>query len=152
MAEQINTAIDTEPNFNPKQVLNIIEKSKNNDLEKETQIVSKSKQNQKQKQKQKQNMILPSSTTIEKTQYPNPIYKEEPNYLDDQYQSSSKVPNYLNSNSNSNPNSKQKKNKCNGSKCTYKCDSSYSNAITYLDSELKPFESFGNIYDNYAQF
>lgn len=42
--------------------------------------------------------------------------------------------------------------KCNGTKCTYKCDSSYSNAISYLDRELKPIEGFGNIYDDYASF
>ena len=45
-----------------------------------------------------------------------------------------------------------KKSNCNGTKCTYKCDSSYSNAISYLDKELKPLEGFGNIQGNYANF
>ena len=42
--------------------------------------------------------------------------------------------------------------KCNGAKCTYKCNSTYSNAISYLDKELKPVEGFGNLYDNYESF
>jgi len=41
---------------------------------------------------------------------------------------------------------------CNGIKCSYKCDSSYMDAISYLDNELKPLESFGNIDNNYARF
>jgi hypothetical protein len=158
LAEQINKAIETQPNFNPKEVLNIIEKSKNIPSFQESQTQSQ----------QKQNVILPTSTTLEKTNgsYSNPIYQEEPNYLNDQYSSGSSVPNYTNSN----VNNRQKKTKsydksynktynkssnppkCNGVKCNYKCDSSYSNAISYLESELKPLESFGNIYDNYAQF
>ena len=153
LAEQINTAIDTQPDFNPKEVLNIIGRSKNIPLSEESDI-----------QQQKQKVILPSSTTLKKTtnsnsNYSNPIYpeyQEESNYLDNQYQSNSPVPKYSNSNTtqkqtrSNNKSSKPKK--CNGAKCTYKCDSSYSNAISYLESELKPLESFGNIYDNYAQF
>jgi hypothetical protein len=158
LAEQINTAIDTQPNFNPKEVLNIIERSKNNQYSQESESESQ----------QKQNVILPSTTTVEKTNnsnnsnnsnYSNPIYQEESNYLNNQYQSDSSVPKYKNSNTTQkhtksyNQSSKASKTpKCNGAKCTYKCDSSYSNAISYLESELKPLESFGNIYDNYAQF
>ena len=162
LAEQINTAIDTQPNFNPKEVLNIIGRSKNNQSSQESESELESQQ------KQKQNVILPSTTTLEKTNnsnnsnYSNPIYQEESNYLNNQYQSDSSVPKYKNSNTTQkqtksyNQSSKSSKAsntpKCNGAKCTYKCDSSYSNAISYLESELKPFESFGNIYDNYAQF
>ena len=47
---------------------------------------------------------------------------------------------------------KESKKKCNGVKCTYKCDSSYSNAITQLDKEVKSIEGFGNIYNDYASF
>ena len=158
LSEQINNAIDTQPNFNPKEVLNLIEKSKNNNYSKESVSISESESESQPKQK----VILPSTTTLDKTNnysnsnYSNPIYQGEPNYLDDQYQSDSQVPKYKNSNStkkkNKSNNQSSKSQKCNGVKCTYKCDSSYSNAISYLDSELKPLESFGNIYDNYAQF
>lgn len=152
LAEQINTEIDTQPNFNPKEVLNIIGRSKNIPSSQESEQFKTQTQTQ-------QKMILPSSSSLEKTNssnYTNPMYQEETNYLDDQYSSGSKVPKYQNSsttqkktkssNKSSNPQ------KCNGAKCTYKCDSSYPNAISYLESELKPLESFGNIYDNYAQF
>jgi len=150
LAKQINTAIDTHPDFNPKEVLNIIERSKNIPLPQE----SDAQQNQQNQQK----VILPSSTSLEKTtnynsNYSNPIYQKEPDYLDDQHKSSSSVPKYPNLIPKKNKTSKLSKTpKCNGAKCTYKCDSSYSNAISYLESDLKPLESFGNIYDNYAQF
>ena len=94
---------------------------------------------------------------------------EEQNYLDKVYPANSEVSKFVNPIINTNGSSKPSKpskpykpyksskpfkqtgaKKCNGAKCTYKCDSSYSNAISYLDEELKPIEGFGNIYDNYA--
>ena len=45
------------------------------------------------------------------------------------------------------------KTSCGGKTCSYKCDSSYSSAISYLDNQLKPLESFGMLSDSpYASF
>lgn len=145
LEEEISNAIESESNFNPKQVLNIIEKTK-----------GKNSQN---KKKSDDNVILPKVAEKNLNLTKAEISSDKNNYLNDQYPSNSNVPNYLNSNKTkyngmkSRPeNTKSKNTKCNGAKCTYKCDSSYSNAISYLDSELKPMESFGNILDNYASF
>ena len=149
LTEQINTAVDTQINFNPKEVLNIIEKTKNN--------LNQVQSTQVQSTQADSNIILPNlsqfnsniSTEIfsNKSDILNPIYIEEPAYLNDQYPTNSKIPKYNNS-----PQVKKQSKKCNDTKCTYKCDSSYSNAISYLDLEFKPVENFGNIYDTYAKF
>ena len=149
MTEQINTAVDTQINFNPKEVLNIIEKTKNNLNQVQSTHVQSTQADS--------NIILPNlsqfnsniSTEIfsNKSDILNPIYIEEPAYLNDQYPTNSKIPKYNNS-----PQVKKQSKKCNDTKCTYKCDSSYSNAISYLDLEFKPVENFGNIYDTYAKF
>ena len=77
-----------------------------------------------------------------------PNYNSEPNnnYLEEQYQiKNSGIPHY-----------KKKSNLSNSrlspinSKCSYKCDSSYS--INYPNEKLKPLESFGNIDTKYAPF
>ena len=77
------------------------------------------------------------------------------NYLEEQYPSKSYgIPNY-NKNSSQNtqyPSKTSSSANCGGAKCTYKCDSSYMNAIKYLDGELKPLEGFGNIGTGYAPF
>ena len=52
--------------------------------------------------------------------------------------------NYLNPDHNS---------KCGGTTCSYKCNSSYMDAINYLNDELKPLESFDNLqFSNYAKY
>ena len=153
LAEQVNIAVDTQTGFNPKEVLNIIEKTKNN--LNHTQPINSSQTTS--------NVILPNlsqtssntnldsnkGTLINESNSINNIITDKKNYLNNQYSSNSKIPKYININESKKPSQQQK---CNGSKCTYKCDSSYSNAISYLENELKPLESFGNIYDNYAIF
>jgi hypothetical protein len=133
LSKQINTAIDTQANFNPKEVLNIIEKTKNNP----NQIMQTNS-----------NVILPElSKSKSKPNSNSNSSILNPIYMEKQQQSDSN----FSLNPNSNLAKKQPKNKkCNKTKCTYKCDSSYSNAMSYLDSELKPLESFGNIYEDYA--
>lgn len=125
LSELNNIKVDDKRTFNPKEVLNMIEKSKLNIILPETH-----------------SFVSQENTSFEKK-----------NYLDELYPTNSKVPKFVNPITNTGGSSKSSgTEKCNGSKCTYKCDSSYSNAISYLDSELKPIETFGNIDDNYASF
>lgn len=139
IAEQVTMAIDEENNFDPKQVLNIISKSKN-----------KISENTPSNESQNSNIILPKNNnqtksknktqTQSQSKFPNPIqYIENKSYLDEQYPSGSNVPNYIGlSNSNQKlPNFRIQ---------------SCSNTSSYLDSNSKPIENFGNIYDDYAIF
>jgi hypothetical protein len=132
LSEQI---INSEIKFNPKEVLSIIEKSKG-----------------------KTNIILPdtkyNSDNSNKSDKSQQKILGEQKYLDELYPSESEIPNFINPITNTNNISKSYKEskKCNGVKCTYKCDSSYSNAITQLDKEVKSIEGFGNIYNDYASF
>lgn len=165
LSEPNNEKIKNETKFNPKAVLNIIEKSKKkNNLNTKTESDSKT------------NIILPK---IHSNSFPDNLdisshnSSREQNYLDKLYLSDSEVPNFINPITNnisnlskpsklsklskpSNPSNPSNlfnqtgMNKYNGSKCSYKCDSSYSNTITHLDKELKPIENFGTIYDDYA--
>lgn len=153
LAEQINVAIENRIDFNPKDVLSIIEKTKN--ISNQTQPISPTQSSP--------DAILPSISQSEtKSNYitnfdPNKLLisnqpnnnmiTDKQNFLNNQYSPDTKVPKYQNPNNNT-----SKSQKCNGAKCTYKCDSSYSNAISYLEKEFKPLESFGNILDNYARF
>lgn len=134
LSEQVDMEINNKPTFNPKEVLNMIEKSKD--------------KKDKKKSNNKSNIILP------KTHSGSSLFVDN-----------SEVSKFINPITGTNSLSKSSKSsissgttdrtgtsKCNGTKCTYKCDSSYSNAISYLDRELKPMESFGNIYDDYASF
>jgi hypothetical protein len=153
LAEQLNIAIENKIDFNPKDVLNIIEKTKN--YSNQTQPNSTQSQsnsnvilpNTSQSQSQSKSKTNPNLNDITiSTELNNNMIMDKQNYLSDQYSSDPKVPKYINNKKSSHPQ------KCNGTKCTYKCDSSYSDAISYLEKELKPLESFGNIYDNYASF
>ena len=150
LSDQINMKVDGEKTFNPKEVLNMIEKSKDKT---------------KSKSKSKSNIILPKTHTSSNSfvdnsnvSHENTTFGEQ-NFLNELYPTNSVVPKFVNPITNTSGSSNSSKSskssgtaKCNGSKCTYKCDSSYSNAISYLDSELKPIESFGIINDNYASF
>lgn len=158
LSEQINDNIDNNKNFNPKEVLNIIEKSKGRTNDKST--------DSKHIVNDESSIILPernhnSNLFVNDSDLLN--IPQEKNYLDELYPSNSEVPIYTDPSNNNgirkNLKKKTRKNKnqsnnknCNGVKCTYKCNSSYNDAISYLDSELKPIEGFGNIYDNYASF
>ena len=145
LAEQINIAIDTQPEFNPKEVLNIIEKTKNNSSQSNQNIILPDLSQKELNQDTNNKIIISNEKNI------NNIPNDKQNYINNQYSSNTKVP--VNQNQNQNQNNKySQQQKCNGAKCTYKCDSSYSNAISHLENELKPLESFGNIYDNYAIF
>lgn len=138
---QMQDGIDNNTNsFNPKQVLVMIEKSK---------VKMKNKSNNNLSNSTDSNIIMPKLSNSDKITnskqndglFTNPI-SDNSNYLNDQYPS-----NYSSSNKTKFKGNKQvpQSTKCNNAKYTYKCDSSY------LDSELKPMESFGNILDNYAQ-
>lgn len=154
LSEQISTLIDNN-SLNPSNVMEIIKKTNNEN-------------------KSEQNIILPNETQTSNinnkipnsnNSYPNTNYLDN-NYSQEQYSKNypqvyqpditkNKEPNIYgldlpmgqSININSDQNSK-----CGGVKCSYKCNSSYSNAISYLDSELKPLEGFGNINNNYAPF
>lgn len=137
LSEQVDMEINNKPTFNPKEVLNMIEKSKD--------------KKDKKKSNNKSNIILPethsgSNLFVDNSEVPkfiNPITVT--NSLSNSSKSFKPSKSYGTVNSTGTS-------KCNGAKCTYKCDSSYSNAISYLDKELKPIEGFGNIYDDYASF
>ena len=163
LSEQISNLIDSN-NLDPSNIMNIIKKTKN-----------ENKSKPKLKSKSNPNVILPSENVSINTTYPESEGYLQGQYLQEQHSGMSYVPNYYpsessRSNNSSNPNvygisdkptigksilkkykSPQDKN-CNGAKCSYKCDSSYMNAISYLDSELKPLEGFGSIDNNYATF
>jgi len=162
LTEQVDVEVDNKPIFNPKEVLNMIEKSKDKKDKKKTKSNNKS------------NIILPETHSGSNLFVDNyGISQEnntfgEKNYLNELYPTDSEVPKFVNPITGTSSTSKSSKSfkpfklsgaanragtaKCNGTKCTYKCDSSYSNAISYLDRELKPIEGFGNIYDDYASF
>lgn len=155
LSEQIDMGVDSKTTFNPKKVLNMIEKSKGKNYSNNTN-------NTKTKSYNKSNVILPDTHSDSNLfadnsgiTHKNNTFGEQ-NYLDELYPTNSEVPKFINPITNTKGSSKSFKQigtkKCNGTKCTYKCDSSYSNAISYLDSELKPIEGFGNIYDDYASF
>ena len=164
LSEQVDMGVDDESRFNPKEVLNMIEKSKG----KKNSNNSNNSNNTKTKSHNKSNVILPETHSHPNLFVDNSGISQEnttfgeQNYLDELYPTNPEVPKFINPITNTNGLSKSSKSsrtskqsgtkKCNGSKCTYKCDSSYSNAISYLDSELKPIEGFGNIYDDYASF
>ena len=145
LESELNTLIE-QNKITPERVINIIKKAKNIPSQ-QTQSDTK--------------VILPTNE-----QPPNNYKENIYDYLNEQHKSISNVPVYNPSNPNQKypnqkypnqkyPNQKypnQNQNQCNGPRCTYKCDSSYSNAISYLDQELKPLESFGNIGSNYAPF
>lgn len=158
LSEQVNIDVDKETTFNPKKVLNMIEKSKD-----------KTKSNN--KSNNKSNIILPETHSGSNLFVDNSGISQEnttfgeQNYLDELYPTNPEVPKFVNPITNGGSSLKSSKSskssgkenntgtsKCNGAKCTYKCDSSYSNAISYLDKELNPIEGFGNIYDNYGSF
>lgn len=155
LSEQVDMEIDSKPIFNPKEVLNMIEKSKD-----KTKSKSKSNNNS--------NVILPKTHSHSNLFVDNSGISQEnttfgeQNYLDELYPTNPEVPKFVNPITNDGGSSKSTKSskfsktsgtaKYNGAKCTYKCDSSYSNAISYLDRELKPIEGFGNTYDDYASF
>lgn len=126
LSDEFNKKTKNEYNFNPKKVLNMIKKSKPeiNDINYDEQKV-----------------ILPETNKI--TMHT----KSNSNDLINPIMNSNSI-----NNSNKKVIKKTPQKKCNGVKCSYKCDSSYSDAISYLDGELKPLEGFGNIYDNYASF
>ena len=120
LSEQINDMVDNKTNFNPKEVLNMIEKSKNDD---------------------KLKIILPK-----KQSHSSNLFSDN---SDELHQSNSTLPKFTNPITNTDTNKKIKSiKKCDDDKCSYKCD--FSNVISYLDEELKPLEGFGNIYENYA--
>jgi hypothetical protein len=154
LSEQINMDVDSETTFNAKKVLNMIEKSKGKKNSNNTKTKSHPHN--------KSNVILPDTHSGSNLfadnsgiSHKNTTFGEQ-NYLDELYPTNPQVPKFVNPIINTNSQSKSSKQmgtkKCNGAKCTYKCDSSYSNAISYLDRELKPIEGFGNIYDDYASF
>jgi hypothetical protein len=124
--------------FNPKQVLDMIEKSKGK---------MKNKSIKSNKNSSDSNIIMPKLSNSDEISYNEQNNGSFTNPV-------SNVPSYLSSNKTKFKGNKQRpqSTKCNGVKCTYECDSSYSNATSYLNTELKPMESFGNILDNYAEF
>ena len=148
LSEQINEHIDNKINFNPKEVLNMIEQSKG-----KTNIKPNSKNN---KLNNESKIILPEINYSSDSNLFVDNSGISRQYISNElYPSSSDVPKFTNPIINNKPLKSSKQlgtKKCNGSKCTYSCDSSYSDAISYLDSEFKPIEGFGNIYDNYDNY
>lgn len=155
LTEQISKLIDKN-SLNPSDIMNVIKKAQ-------------------QEKKSKQNVILPDGVENSNSNY-NPALQET-NYLEKQYPTMSNNSTYQPAQtpqSSRSPGSNvygqglpiggnigkgilkkiksAKENKCNGAQCSYKCDSSYPNAISYLDSELKPLEGYGSTNNNYASF
>lgn len=171
-----NSNPDTLSNYLTSEINNLIS---NNNLtpDKIMNLINNIKQNYSNNQNQNQNQIINSNPT-NNSEYSNIIYPEENihtqtltppiNKKKSDYTNYSNYPEYLEMEQPTNTKIKQPKisqqipskntilpqtnKKCNGSKCTLKCDSSYMNAIKYLDNELKPIEGFGNVGYNYASF
>ena len=133
LSEQIS--VDNKNDFNPKQVLNMIEQSKGNTHK---------------------NIILPKSNQIKNISNKN-IPNKTSNYLDEQYPLNSNVPNYIDSIKSQSQSSLSKLKKTSK---TLKHNSSQSNETSQINSNNSnsnnsnsmPMESFGNIFDNYAMF
>jgi hypothetical protein len=147
LSEQLNEMITTNV-ISPENLKSILKKTQSSTGKSGTS----SSANQK-------NTILPNNNNKSTTSsYSNPIFSrnEGSNYLQEQYPILSSVPTYSDPSNNQYPNNKQiglsKPSNSGNTQCSYKCDSTYSKAISYLDSELKPLESFGNISSDYAPF
>jgi hypothetical protein len=111
------------------EIINYMNNIKSNKIESNLREPNNNQNKYNEVSAQKENLILPNIRN--KQQINNKVDIQTNNH---QYKNSTHNPS------------------CNGIKCSYKCDSSYMNAISYLDTELKPVESFGNISNNYAPF
>jgi hypothetical protein len=142
LESEINTLVDNNK-LMPNEVINVLSKSQPNNINSE-KILPRTQTNS-----QSENNYLDEQIPYYQPNQPNQPNQSNQNSLSQSQNQSKTQSNTKNYNEMSNTSNSSNSN---GTKCTYKCDSSYMNAIKYLDGELKPLEGFGNIGSGYAPF